>query len=103
MQCPHQEKTANRQEEDDAVVPEGAALVCEVKVRINPPRLLPCQVEEKRAGPHPEHVKGHERERLENFHCVDIETIVDGYFGEHEAHWNNVDGNVQKHSNWTHH
>ena len=52
----------------------------EIKMRVNPPGLVPDEIKEEGPEPHPERVSDHEKERLEYFDKVNVEAVVDGNF-----------------------
>lgn len=96
MQPVHQPKPEKRQEENDRVVYEGAIPTDEIEMRIDPPGFVPDQIEEEGTEPHPKRVNGHEHECLEYFNKVDVETVIDGDFAEHENDRQDVDRNVKE-------
>ena len=103
VQYPHQKEATDRQQENCDVISESSMLPRKIEMWIDPPRLLPNQVKDKCTHPHPNHVRCHESERLEDFYGVDVEAIIYSDFGEHKAHGNDVHGNVKEHRNGSKH
>ena len=101
MQNVHQPESKEGQEEYDGIVDECPITSDEIEMRIHPPGFVPDEVEEEGPEPHPKRVNGHEEEGLEYFDKVNVETIIDGNFKEHENDGQDVDGNIEKNGHWT--
>lgn len=65
-------------------------------MRVDPPCLIPREIEDEGPEPHPKCVSGHEKERLEDFNGVNVESVVDSDFAEHENDRKDVDRNVEE-------
>lgn len=96
VQSVHQHKSEECQEKNDRIIDDSSVLTDEIKVRINPPGLTTDQVEDEGTEPHPNCVNCHEKERLEYFDKVDVETIIYGDLAEHKNDGKDVDGNIQE-------
>lgn len=101
MQKVHQSESKEGQEKYNCVVQPGSASCYKIEMGINPPGLVAYEVKDEGTEPHPQGVKGHKEECLEDFHCVHVKSVINYDFNEHKDEREDVDRNIQENCDWT--